>query len=269
MNDGAPTGSVGSSTGKIADLNSLTGYGIVNTNISRSTWKWDGRWGTYLKTVASPAQFISINASTAEASNTWSISAWVKMASFLNFGHILVHGISSDRNRDMYIDQTTGKLTVNFTSPASSFRFVQSVAGIQLNTWAHVVGTFDGTTLKAYVNGRLNNSSVNAFVPTTGAAQPTLLGNSNFGSSEGINGSFLHVAEWTRAITAEEVGQLYLFPAVLLPRYGGAAINPAPPSNPNQFIYPTIYGGLSQPDNQHGGPLPFGQLSNLDTLTHG
>jgi hypothetical protein len=146
----------------------------------------------------------------------------------------------------MYINTTDGKAIVNFTQPASTFKSVTAATGLNLNTWTHVTGTFDGSTLKVYLNGRLSNSAAAVFTPTTGAAQSTLLGGSNFGSSENINGNLAHVAEWTRALTAVEVGRLALNPEILYPRNDGLVSRIVPTFSAGAgraVVHPVSYGG--------------------------
>lgn len=267
LNDGMGTSAA---NGHAADMVSATGYANAGTNVLRSSWKWDGRFGPMLKHQGAPNPLtqLVVNNSANEFSNTWTISGWVRFTGFSSIGHILCHGNNaSDRNRDFYV-LTTGIPGTTFSSPAGTFKITNAATTLVANRLYHLVSLFDSTNLQIWINGRLDATNVFAFVPTNGAGVATSVGSGYGGTAEGINGNCFHVAEWTRALKPEEIRMLFQFPDILLTRYG-AAVSPPPPSNPNQFIYPTIYGGLSQPDNQHGGPLPFGQLSNLDTLTHG
>jgi hypothetical protein len=265
MNDGMGTTAA---NGRIADMVSPTGYAVAGTNVLRSNWKWDGRFGAKLRHIQAPLSQLIVNNSTAETSNTWGISGWFFPLGFTTFGHVLDHGNNSDRNRDLLVNSGTGTVTVAFSQPAGTFKTATGATALSLSRWYHLVGNFDGATLQVWNNGRLDGSTAAAFTPTTGAATATSVGSGQGGTAEGLNGYLAHVAEWTRPLKPEEIKILFQFPDILLTKYG-VAVSPPPPSNPNQFIYPTIYGGLSQPDNQHGGPLPFGQLSKLDTLTHG
>jgi hypothetical protein len=71
----------------------------------------------------------------------------------------------------------------------------------------HVVGTYDGTTFKLYVNGNLENSSVSTYVP----ASPTQPG-FTIGSRNGITAApsnIQDVALYNRALTLEEIQTHY------------------------------------------------------------
>lgn len=77
-----------------------------------------------------------------------------------------------------------------------------------LNTWYHIVGTFDATTMRIYVNGVLDNSVESAFPihdSTTGSVQIGAGASTNF-----HDGRLAHAALWpTRALSATEVAELY------------------------------------------------------------
>jgi hypothetical protein len=266
INDGMGTSTA---NGRVADMLSNTGYGACGTNILRSSWKWDGKFGPMLKHVGSPLTQIIVNNSANEFSNTWTISGWVRFTSFATIGHVVCHGNNlTDRNRDLYV-LGTGIPNTAFTSPAGTFKITAAATTLVLNRLYHLVSLFDGTNLQIWINGKLDASNVFAFVPSNGAGVLTSVGSGYGGTAEGVNGNCFHVAEWTRALKPEEIKLLFQFPDLLLQRYGRGIANIPPPAPGAQFIYPTIYGGLQQPDNQHGGPLPFGQLANLDSLSHG
>ena len=53
------------------------------------------------------------------------------------------------------------KIYAGFTNGGSSTT-VTSSANLQLNTWTHIAATYDGSSLKIYVNGTLTGSVANA-----------------------------------------------------------------------------------------------------------
>jgi hypothetical protein len=49
----------------------------------------------------------------------------------------------------------TGTLSFNFGNGTAWYEVQSSINALTLNTWQHVAGTYDGTTLRIYVNGTL------------------------------------------------------------------------------------------------------------------
>jgi len=74
----------------------------------------------------------------------------------------------------------------------------------KLNTWYHIVGTHDGTTLRIYVNGVVDNTKVAATSFSNGA---------NLFIASGLDGKFNglidEVRVYNRALSAGEVNRLY------------------------------------------------------------
>jgi hypothetical protein len=82
------------------------------------------------------------------------VSAWVKYTS-LDGSDTIVSKTNSD---------STGYWLGQINSGTQSFRFaynadfVHGTSTVQSNTWYHVVGVYDGSTAKLYVNGKLENT---------------------------------------------------------------------------------------------------------------
>ncbi|MGY3090298.1 endo-beta-N-acetylglucosaminidase D [Hymenobacter sp. UYAg731] len=83
-----------------------------------------------------------------------------------------------------------------------STRKLASVARLASGQWTHLAGTYDGTTLRLYVNGVLDNSQAASGSLTANA--PFTLGR-NYAASRGLDGRLDEVRAWTRALTAAEI----------------------------------------------------------------
>ena len=74
------------------------------------------------------------------------------------------------------------------------------------NEWAFVVGTYDGTTQKLYLNGSLDASqSVSQTIDTTGDAK---IGDNSFSPGNYFNGNLANVAIWNRALSSDEINSV-------------------------------------------------------------
>jgi hypothetical protein len=96
--------------------------------------------------------------------------------------------------------------------PASKMQFILTVGTIQykvtsattfaVNTWYHVAGTYDGTTMKMYINGVLDNSTS---VTGTSAATGVFYLGRNYEALRTLNGSLDELRVWRRPLTAAEL----------------------------------------------------------------
>jgi hypothetical protein len=78
--------------------------------------------------------------------------------------------------------------------------------------WVHMVGTYDGSTVRLYVNGVQQYSTPWTGTFATDTTGITIGASHNSGShvaEEAFNGSIDEVSIYSRALTAQEVTQLY------------------------------------------------------------
>lgn len=71
----------------------------------------------------------------------------------------------------------------------------------------HVAGTFDGTNVAVYLNGKLEATAVHAGTLGSGASNPIQIGTST--SSNTANGAMADVRVYNRALSAAEINALY------------------------------------------------------------
>lgn len=160
--------------------------------------------------------YILVNNNASLCPIVYSISAWVKPNGYyingqdeanyilgkgvdFNVGHYSLHYNSFNRKARASINTVSNGL------------YVDSNSNINLNDWVHLVSTWDGNTLKIYVNGILENS-----IYSPNNVQGVNSENLYFGTMAGnstwpywLNGKIDDIAIYNRALTQQEITNLY------------------------------------------------------------
>jgi len=138
----------------------------------------------------------------------FSISLWVKSAVVPGTSSISSLVKNRDRQFEIRWDSSAGnETTFGITSPVGVYYGV-SIGGISANTWYHLVGTWDGTTMNAYNNGTLSGSLIPGTSPDTSGANVFEIGrNDNFGGY--VNATLDDIRVYNRALSVAEVNALY------------------------------------------------------------
>ena len=143
------------------------------------------------------------NNSSLNITSNITLSVWVKPTTAItsqNFAMFVAKGINSDYM--LFSNSSTGTARMRL---GSSF-LIDSVSTISTNVWTHIVGTYDGSNLKIYLNGSLDNtvSQTGAIPSTSGSLQ---IGAAN--SANRFNGQIDEVAIFNRALNSTEIAALY------------------------------------------------------------
>jgi hypothetical protein len=94
------------------------------------------------------------------------------------------------------------------TSTTSGQTIITSTSSVSDNYWHHIVGTWDGSDMKLYIDGSLNVSESMTTSPVSFNSDNAELG--RFPSSAAYyNGKIDEVAIWNRALSSEEISRLY------------------------------------------------------------
>jgi hypothetical protein len=81
---------------------------------------------------------------------------------------------------------------------------VSSGQDLPLNTWTHIIGTFDGTTFRIYMNGVLTATASGSLGATSA---PLILGGS--GTCPKFGGKLDEVSIYNRALTQDEISSIF------------------------------------------------------------
>lgn len=74
------------------------------------------------------------------------------------------------------------------------------------NEWIYVVGTYDGTTQKLYIDGSLNGSASTS--QTISTTQKATIGTQTYSLGDYFNGNLANVAIWNRALSSDEINSV-------------------------------------------------------------
>jgi hypothetical protein len=148
-----------------------------------------------------------------DPTNALTIECWINVSGLDSLGkwdqHILSKdGETSARQYLLTVGSSptaigAGDFRASIGVP-SGFVYFDSVAVVQTNTWYHLAETYDGNTLKLYVNGSLDTQmAVTGPIITT--TQPVRIG----GVTYRFNGMVDEPSIYSRALSASEIQAIY------------------------------------------------------------
>ncbi|WP_206068505.1 LamG-like jellyroll fold domain-containing protein [Nonomuraea composti] len=169
--------------------------------LANTTWTGTGKYGPALS-FNGTSSWVTVNdAPSLRLTNGMTLEAWVNPAT-VNSWRTVIHkqygndlayvlAAGNDNNRPAAIIHTTGEVGAGGT------------ASLPLNTWSHLATTYDGTTLRLYVNGVLAGQRTAGGPIRTDNGILRIGGNSLW--SEYFNGLIDEVRIYNRALNATEI----------------------------------------------------------------
>jgi len=140
--------------------------------------------------------------------DNFTLESWFNPSTSANFpalpSALIAKGSGGFPDYFIATGSSSRKLTVGFYSGAS-FVGATSTTDLAQNTWYHVAGTFDGTTLKIYINGVLESSVPAGGLHPRVTANALSLGLTN--AVQYLNGALDEVRVWNIARSCEEIRQ--------------------------------------------------------------
>ena len=195
--------------------NGLSDLVFSNVNTSNTTIQNDGKIGKCYNNNSYTAGGLTSD-KTIELGIKQSMFCWFRfnrLSSSSGLGGGLVTNHNHSNNTGMgitikYVSSTTGYLSVNTgTGSSRTYNTYYGTTLLQANTWYHGGYTYDGNTIKIYVNGICEKE-----VPFTGMSCPANLLKifiwSTTNNSYNFNGRLNDVRIYDHALSANEVKEL-------------------------------------------------------------
>ena len=155
-------------------------------------------------------------------SGPYTLEAWVCLAAPSRFGHLVgksVRPAATDPFElfGFILDEAgTTPSFVQSTGAPGSFRAATAPQPLTPRVWTHLAGTYDGSTLRLFVNGVPVASAPSAGPPSPSSA-PLAVGatvSDIFGPFGGFKGGLSNVRMWNRALTAAEIASRMSAPLI-------------------------------------------------------
>jgi len=135
------------------------------------------------------------------------VEAWVKPNT--NTGQIVSKRNSTVGSSYQFLILSSGKARFSFWV-SSSEKIVDSLSTISLNTWSHLVGTYNGSVITFYINGVLDNTTVTSGSIDSYPTVSTRIGAVGSGfSTYYFNGLIDEVRIYNRALSETEIRYHY------------------------------------------------------------
>lgn len=195
--------------------------GVVNgaewnaTSVDSSDGGYIFEGGTGNEFGASQGDYINLSQHNEHAVGAnFTIEAWIyprEQDAYDGIVHKLFDTGATESGYGLYLDGTSGAYFGLVPTGSSAIYLSSGVGTITLNDWNHVVGTYDGETMRIYIDGdEAANQTVSATSIDYSPAVDLLIGRySDDDEVYAFNGSIGEVKIFNRSLTANQVKILY------------------------------------------------------------
>jgi len=142
--------------------------------------------------------------------NALSVSAWVKTSSADN-QHVVGRALTGSGDHTFLLSVSPDHYNDFIVANGYSFGTADAIEGTKTvndGNWHHLVGTFDGSTLTIYTDGKYDNSKSKSTKPTSNTSLKLTIGKLS-GYSNFFNGQIDDVKIFNYALTGTQVKSLY------------------------------------------------------------
>ena len=139
------------------------------------------------------------------------VDLWAYRTSSSNGHHLLAKRAgcgSNDMNYQLHLNQT-GLCFLGTDVGDNMVCTTGGLADLPLNTWTHIAGTFDGSTLRLFINGQMVASNPSATLGPQNSAPLTIGALGSCSSIDPFGGLLDEVSIYNRDLSASEIAAIY------------------------------------------------------------
>ena len=178
--------------------------------ISNPNWV-DGISGKCLDLDGSQEHVRCGNDSSLSVTTGFSVSAWIKPNAIVSWSTILSKMGADDAHSAIYCYVSNSQIGLRLYDSTGAQKTVTS-STISTNTWFHVVGTYDGSDMKLYINGALVDTELSVPTINTNTNDVRVGGNERW-TTEIFDGLIDEVRMYSVGLNASEANYLYKNPS--------------------------------------------------------
>lgn len=168
---------------------------------STSGWTQSGKVGKGL-VFDGTNDYVAISDNSALSASNITVSAWVN-PTVNGSNNMVVAKRETNFEYQFFVGDGAPNFTI-FSGGTGTGTTATSSQTLSTGTWSHIVGTYDGATVKVYVNGRLTGSASSSYVMSD-TNSPVYIGIDNTTTGRYFNGSVDEVKFYNFALTADQV----------------------------------------------------------------
>src|SRR5207342_3335138 len=207
VSSAAPTGLVAAysfDAGSGTTAADSSGNGNTGT-LSNATWAGAsaGKYGNALSFNGANARVNVNDSSSLDLTSGMTLEGWVKPTVVTSYRTLVVKERPGDLAYGLYANVAANRPEAQVST--SGQRILAGTSAIPAATWTHLAATYDGATLRIYVNGTQVSSLAATGTISTSTGALRIGGNSVWG--EYFSGLIDEVRVYNRALSAAEIGQ--------------------------------------------------------------
>lgn len=211
----------------VADVSGLNNTGTLNAGVSRDP---GGRNGRALSFNGTTGLVTITDATSLDLTTGFTLSAWIRPTAVTGWRTVVLKEAGAGLSYALYGGDAAGR-AAGYASLAGTDRDATASSALPTGAWTHVTTTFDGASLRTYVNGALAATALFAgSIPASSGAM-RIGGNAVWG--EYFSGLIDDVRVYNRALPAAEVASDMSIPVSPI---APPPVDSTPPSTPGSFV---------------------------------
>ena len=175
-----------------------SGHGLTGT-ISGAAWTAGGKFGNALAFNGTSALVTIPNAALLQLTVGMTLEAWVNPTAVNNAWRDIIYKANDNYYLEGMSPQSQRPAMGGTFSPSPLY----GTAALTVNTWTHLAATYDGTTMKLYVNGAQVGSSAQTGSIATSTNPLQIGGDATYGQY--FQGMIDEVRIYSRALAQTEI----------------------------------------------------------------